>query len=237
MPQLSTHLTLRMIRAVLTDIEGTTSSLSFVKDELFPYARARLPQFVQANATDPQVRQILADARGEVGATIDDQALIGHMLRWIDEDRKLTALKALQGLIWEAGYRDGELVGHIYPDAVAALRRWHESGLQLYVFSSGSVKAQQLLFGHTDEGDLRPLFSGYFDTTIGNKRDTSSYGRIADAVRLKTKEMLFLSDIVEELDAARTAGMDTCWLVRDGDIPAHANHPVARQFEEIRIND
>ena len=223
-----------MIRAVLTDIEGTTSSLSFVKDVLFPYARARLPGFVRARSEDAEVRPLLEAARSESGAA-DLDALIDQLIRWIDEDRKVTALKALQGLIWESGYRSGELTGHVYDDAVDSLRSWHERGLRLYVFSSGSIKAQQLLFGHTAKGDLRSLFSGYFDTTTGAKKDAQAYRRIADTIGVDSREILFLSDIKEELDAAREAGMQTYWLVREGDIDRAATHPVAHRFEDIRI--
>ena len=226
-----------MIRAILTDIEGTTSSLSFVKDVLFPYARARLRDFVKTRADDPTVKQILADARRESSAALSDAELVEVMLRWIDEDRKLTPLKALQGLIWEAGYRSGELVGHIYDDAYDTLQRWHGHGIRLYVFSSGSVKAQKLLFGHTEKGDLQPLFEGYFDTTVGAKRDPAAYQRIADTIGIAPSEILFLSDVTEELDAAQTAGMKTCWLVRDANTPQRGSHHVARRFDEIVFSD
>jgi enolase-phosphatase E1 len=225
-----------MIRAVITDIEGTTSSLSFVKDVLFPYARMHLPEFVRAHASDPEVRKLLDDARRENGAALDDGAVVEQLLRWIDEDRKITPLKALQGLIWEAGYRNGELTGHVYDDAYERLRAWRDSGLRQYVFSSGSVKAQQLLFGHSDKGDLRPLFDGYFDTTVGAKRDPDAYRRIAETIAMAPAEVLFLSDVKEELDAARGAGMKTYWLVRTDPPPTGAEHPVARRFDEIQLN-
>ena len=224
-----------MIRAVLTDIEGTTSSLSFVKDVLFPYSRARIGEFVRAHSSDAPVRRLLDDARAIAEIPSDDETLIALLIRWIDEDRKATPLKALQGLIWEAGYRNGDFKGHIYPDAHAALRAWHERGLRLYVFSSGSVKAQQLLFAHTDYGDLTALFDGYFDTTIGAKREPDAYRRIAQEVAFSREEILFVSDIKEELDAARDAGMKTYWLVRAGEAAAGSPHPVARSFAEIAI--
>ena len=226
-----------MIRAVLTDIEGTTSSLSFVKEVLFPYARAHLAEFLQQRKDDAEVQALLADARREIGGAPDDQALVEALQRWIDEDRKVTPLKALQGLIWETGYHSGELSGHIYDDAYAALRAWHRRGLRLYVFSSGSVKAQKLLFGHTKKGDLQPLFEDYFDTTVGAKRDPAAYQRIAETIGIASSEILFLSDVTEELDAAKTAGMKTYWLVRDAKTPLRAGHRVARRFDEILFSD
>ncbi|GAB6043399.1 acireductone synthase [Endothiovibrio diazotrophicus] len=223
-----------MIRAVVTDIEGTTSSLSFVKETLFPYARERLADFVAAHGGEPEVAALLDDARNEMGQPQADATAVAEaMVRWIDEDRKITPLKALQGLIWQAGYRDGDFTGHIYPDAVAGLRRWHAAGLALYVYSSGSVHAQKLLFGHSDAGDLTPLFSGYFDTRIGGKREADAYRAITAEIGLPAGEILFLSDIVEELDAAREAGMATCWLVRDGTPDPAARHRQVNNFDPI----
>jgi enolase-phosphatase E1 len=221
-----------MTRAVLTDIEGTTSSLSFVKDVLFPYSRAHLPDFVRAHRTDPDVRKILDDVL--TGDGPDDESAIAELIRWIDQDRKATPLKSLQGMIWETGYRNGDFTGHVYGDAVAALRDWHARGIPLYVYSSGSVKAQQLLFGHSDAGDLTPLFSGYFDTAVGGKKEAASYRRIAESIGLPPGDILFLSDIKEELDAARAAGFATYWLVRAG-AGDGTSHPVARDFTEIEL--
>jgi enolase-phosphatase E1 len=223
-----------MIRALITDIEGTTSSLSFVKDVLFPYSRAHIGDFVRQHAGDTEVALLLADAAAEAGDTrMDRGQLVETLERWIDEDRKVTPLKALQGLIWEAGYRDGAFRGHIYADAAAALRRWKTAGLALYVYSSGSVRAQQLLFAHTDEGDLTPLFSGYFDTRIGAKAEPESYRRIAAELRLPPQDLLFLSDVQGELDAASAAGLKAIWLVREGSLDPQAPHPQARDFSEI----
>lgn len=224
-----------MTGAIVTDIEGTTSSLAFVKDVLFPYARERLPAFVTAHGSDPNVRVLLDEVRREAGERLDDAALIKVLLQWIEADKKITALKSLQGLIWEAGYRNGELAGHIYDDAYRALTKWRSRGIRLYVFSSGSVKAQQLLFGHTGKGDLRSLFEGYFDTTTGAKKDPQAYRRIVQAIGFTPKDVLFLSDIEEELDAARAAGMRTCWVIRGGEAPAAPAHPVARNFDEIEV--
>ncbi|MDH4133813.1 MAG: acireductone synthase, partial [Gammaproteobacteria bacterium] len=171
----------------------------------------------------------------ETGTSLDDEAAISQLQRWIDEDRKVTPLKALQGMIWETGYRQGDFTGHVYEDAAQNLMAWKARGLTLYVFSSGSVQAQKLLFAHTAFGDLTPLFSGYFDTTIGAKREPEAYRRIAASTGFPASEMLFLSDIREELDAARTAGMQTVWLIRDGSLPADTTHPAARHFDEVRI--
>lgn len=223
-----------MTGAIVTDIEGTTSSLSFVKDVLFPYARAHLAEFVRSHAHEPIVREQLAAVGKEVGRMLSDDEAVRQLLRWIDEDKKITPLKALQGLIWEAGYRSGDFQGHVYDDAVQCLRAWKARGLSLYVYSSGSVHAQKLLFGYSVAGDLTPLFSGYFDTTIGAKREAEAYQRIAGKIGMPPKEILFLSDIREELDAARAAGMRTCWLVRDGAVP-RASHPTARDFNSITL--
>ncbi len=223
-----------MTRAVLTDIEGTTSSLSFVKEVLFPYARRHLADFVREHDGDPEVRAQLDAARALAGIEgADDARVVGELIAWIDADRKATPLKALQGLIWEHGYRVGDFQGHVYEDAVAGLHRWHAAGIALYVYSSGSVHAQKLLFAHTAFGDLTPLFSGYFDTRIGAKGEAESYRRIVAATGIEAGDMLFLSDIVAELDAARAAGLETCQLVRDGEPDPAASHRQVRSFDEI----
>jgi len=223
-----------VIRAILTDIEGTTSSLSFVKDVLFPYARARLAAFVHDHAQDPRVATQLDAVRREAGdPAMSQEAVIDRLIAWIDEDRKITPLKALQGMVWENGYRNGDFQGHVYADAVQALRDWHARGLALYVYSSGSVQAQKLLFAHTGSGDLTPLFDGYFDTTVGGKQDTGSYRAIAASVGVEPAEILFLSDIRAELDAAAAADYRTVWLVRE-DLPnPQAAHRQVRDFGEI----
>lgn len=214
-----------MTRAILTDIEGTTSSLSFVKDVLFPYARRHLAGYVRDHAGDPQVRACLEETRALAGLPeAGDEPLIAQLLAWVDEDRKATPLKALQGMIWELGYLRGDFTGHVYDDAAAVLRDWHARGIALYVYSSGSVHAQKLLFAHTAFGDLTPLFDGYFDTRSGAKTEAESYRRIAAEIGTPAVEILFLSDIVQELDAARDAGMQTCQLVRDGSTDPAAPH-------------
>lgn len=204
-----------LTRAILTDIEGTVCPIAFVKQVLFPYARAHLPAFVAAHAGDAKVRRCLDDARATAGdPALGDDAAIALLLQWIDEDRKLTALKTLQGLVWAAGYQSGELVCPIYDDAAAALRAWHAAGQPLYVYSSGSAAAQRLLFGHTTHGDLTPLFRNYFDTTIGPKLEAGSYRAIARAAGVAPEAILFLSDHPGELDAASAAGLRTICLDR-----------------------
>jgi enolase-phosphatase E1 len=224
-----------VIRAILTDIEGTTTDIAFVHKVLFPYARAHIGDYVSTHASDPFVREQLAAVNREVGRELTREAAIGQLIRWIDEDRKITPLKALQGRIWAQGYENGDFTGHVYPDAERRLRAWHAAGKKLYVYSSGSVQAQELIFGHTPYGDLRPLFSGYFDTKIGGKRETESYRRIASEIGLPAGEILFLSDVGEELDAARAAGMQTTWLLRDGSPDPGARHPQVSDFDAIRV--
>jgi enolase-phosphatase E1 len=226
------------IHAILTDIEGTTSSISFVKDVLFPFARERLPAFVVTHAEDTQVKHWLQEAAREAGlVSASEQEIIDLLIAWIDDDRKSTALKALQGMIWEEGYRERAFLAHIYADAARCLRAWHARGMPLYVYSSGSVPAQQLLFGHTEAGDLAPLFSGFFDTQTGAKREPSSYARIAEAIGVPPSSILFLSDIVEELDAARAAGLQTTLLARaPTTCPADTRHACVADFDAIALD-
>jgi enolase-phosphatase E1 len=178
-----------MIRAILTDIEGTTCSISFVADTLFPYARARLRDYLAAHPDE---------AEGVPVETLE---------RWIDEDRKEPVLKRIQGHIWRDGFTGGELKGHIYPDALAALRRWREQGLRLFVYSSGSIEAQRLLFGHCEAGDLTTLFEGFFDLSLGSRLESDSYRAIAKRIGLAPGDILFLSDNEREIEAAREAGL------------------------------
>lgn len=223
------------IQAIVTDIEGTTSSLSFVKDVLFPYARQHMAEFVRSHAQDSAVRGLLDEVAVVAGHPLDDTAAVAQLLQWIAEDRKITPLKALQGLIWEAGYRRADFVGHVYQDAVRHLREWHARGLRLYVYSSGSVHAQKLLFGFTADGDLTSLFSGYFDTHVGAKQEVASYRHILAAIGLPPESVLFLSDIQGELDAARSAGMATYWLVREGRLDSAAAHRQVSNFDQIAV--
>jgi len=222
-----------MIRAIVTDIEGTTSDIQFVHTVLFPYARQHLDAFVRAHQQDETVRAALEAVRAEAGipqATLDET--LATLRAYIDEDRKSPGLKTLQGLIWRAGYVHGEFTGHLYADVRPALARWQAQGIALYVYSSGSVAAQKLLFGYSDEGDLTSLFSGYFDTAVGAKRETQSYRNIARQLDLAPTEILFLSDIHQELDAAAEAGWHTVQLIR-GEADDHSRHRQVADFSQI----
>lgn len=195
------------VAAILLDIEGTTSSIAFVADTLFPYARERLPAYVAAHADE--VAPILAEVPG------DDK--VASLLEWIDEDRKATPLKALQGMIWAEGYADGSLKGHVYPDTPDALARWQAAGVPTYIYSSGSVQAQKLIFGHSIAGDLTPYLSGYFDTEVGGKREMESYVRVAQSIDVDPERILFVSDIYDEIIAAQAAGLQAMLIDRAGD--------------------
>lgn len=226
------------IKAIVTDIEGTTSSLSFVKDVLFPYADQHIHDFVVTHRQDTVIAGLIEDVRREVGdPKLSLAAAIDQLRQWIAQDKKVTPLKAIQGLLWAEGYRKRDFTGHVYEDAVHNLRKWHEAGIKLYVYSSGSVYAQKLLFGHSIAGDLTPLFSGYFDTKIGAKRDDHSYERIAAEIGFPLEEILFLSDIAEELDAAKQAGLKTCALIRENQPIAGLNHVWVTDFDKIKLSE
>ena len=211
-----------MVAVILTDIEGTTTSIAFVTDTLFPFARERISQFV--NDHSETVANLILEVK-----SLEKGDPVANLERWSDEDRKITPLKTLQGMIWAEGYADGRLKGHVYPDAAEAMRRWHAKGKSIVIFSSGSVAAQKLIFGHSDQGDLTPLISGYFDTTTGPKREATSYRAIAAALALPPADILFLSDTPEEVAAAREAGMQALRVDRGdgaGDVAS---------FDEITI--
>ena len=230
------------IRVILLDIEGTTTPIEFVHQVLFPYARAHTLEHLDAR----EVAALRAEYRSEPTQSdlpawnaADDLGSAEAYVYWLmDRDRKSTALKALQGRIWEAGYRAGELKGkgEVYPDVRPALARWHESGKEIAIFSSGSVQAQRNLFANTTAGDLSLLLSAYFDTTTGSKREPASYSKIAAALRRTPREVLFISDVAAELDAARQAGMRTALCMRGGSTPPKAaanDHPRIRSFDEV----
>jgi enolase-phosphatase E1 len=222
---------LRRPEAVVVDIEGTVGSIRFVKEVLFPYARARLRSFVRARHAEPAVAQALQAVAAETGCTALE-AQIDALERWSDADRKATPLKALQGMIWEGGYASGELVAHLYDDAVAALARWAAAALPVYVYSSGSVAAQRLYFAHTAAGDLTAQLAGYFDTTSGPKQEADSYRRIAAAIGRPAGELLFVSDVAAELRAAAAAGWHAVQVRREA--PADGVfEPAVASFDEL----
>lgn len=227
---------MKQVEAVVMDIEGTTTSIDFVTSVLYPYARERLPDFVRRHRSEPEVAAIMDEAR-EVGGVHNDEAVVVRMCHWMERDQKVPPLKELQGLIWEEGYRSGELVSHVYPDVPPALWAWHAQGIRLYIYSSGSAHAQRLIYGHTVAGDLTPLLSGFFDTRMGHKREVTSYERIAEAIGASPRCILFLSDVRQELDAAREAGWRTVWLMREGmPMPGlAAAHRRATRFDQIRL--
>jgi enolase-phosphatase E1 len=210
-----------------------------VHDVLFPYADEHLDAYVAAHRGDPDVAKAMYDAAMLAGEDVDtdDATILWHLHHWLRQDLKVTPLKTLQGLIWAEGFARSALRGHVYPDAAAGLRRWHDAGLRLYVYSSGSIEAQKVLFGNSMAGDLSALFSGNFDTTTGPKRAAPSYAAIADAIGLRAADVVFLSDVDAELDAARTAGMQTVRLLRPADTPpgAATTHPSATTFDDIDI--
>jgi acireductone synthase len=225
------------IKAVITDIEGTTTPIAYVHRTLFPYARQHLRGFLAARHDDPAVAEALAEVARieERELTVDEAATV--LERWIDEDRKATPLKALQGMIWAQGFAAGELHGEVYADVPDCLRRWRAQGRTLYVYSSGSVEAQQLIYGHTPYGDLRPLFAGYFDTRVGAKREAAAYRRILEHIGLAGEEVVFLSDIGAELEAAHAAGLATCQVLRPQDGTERAEgFPAVTRFDQLELD-
>jgi enolase-phosphatase E1 len=242
---------------VLLDIEGTTTPIAFVHDVLFPYARARVRTYLEeTTASDAGIRHIVEDLRRERPASgfplaadvfgppnegardpsrpSHDAEIVSYVYWLMDRDRKSGPLKALQGRIWEEGYVTGALKGEVYPDVRDAFRRWTTSGRRIGIFSSGSVLAQQLLFGRSSAGDLSPFLSGYFDTAVGAKGEPESYRRIVAALSVHPSRTLFVSDVVKELDAARAAGLRTLLCVRPpAPTPAAGSHDIVESFDAI----
>ncbi|WP_405707348.1 acireductone synthase [Streptomyces xanthophaeus] len=223
---------------VVLDIEGTTSSTGFVVDVLYPYSRAAFGALLTERAGEPAVRDAVARVRELIGEPDADAARVEEVLNsWLDEDRKATPLKTLQGIVWAQGFATGELVSHFYADVLPALRRWHGAGVGLHVYSSGSVAAQRAWFGHSPEGDLLPLIGEMFDTeNAGPKQQPDSYRAIARSLGVPAERILFLSDRTAELTAARAAGWLTAGLRRAGepyaDEPADG-HPCTDSFTAI----
>ena len=207
------------IQWILTDIEGTTTEVSFVYDILFPYFRAHMDQWKTVDSAPmndvlEQTRLLVLEEQS-INLT-SKEALFEQLRQWSIEDRKVTALKTFQGMVWEQGFKSGAIKGHMYPDVKPALQRWLDGGLKLAIFSSGSIAAQKQLFGFSTEGDLTPYFSAYFDTTTGMKRDEQTYQLIVQQLNSPANSVLFLSDIHQELEAAHAAGLRTLQLVRPG---------------------
>jgi len=226
---------------ILLDIEGTTTPIAFVTETLFPYARTHLPEYLGAHGATPECRAAVERLQAEYEA---DRASGEAVPAWsprayldwlMDRDRKSPALKELQGRVWEEGYRNGTLAGQVYDDVPPALARWRDAGVPVGIYSSGSVRAQQWLFRRSTAGDLTPLLSWHFDTAVGAKRTPSSYARIAEDVSLPPADILFISDVAAELDAARAAGLRTALMVRPGNPPQPdtGHHRVIRSLLDI----
>ncbi|NPB06083.1 MAG: acireductone synthase [Aquificae bacterium] len=222
-----------MTKALLLDIEGTLAPLSFVKEVMFPYSRERLGAFLREHWDEPFLKEIVKEAEEISGRELKTPEEAERLFsEWIDRDLKLAPLKELQGHLWEEGFKTGALVAPVYEDACRKLKEWKEKGLKLFVYSSGSVKAQKLFFSHSDCGDLTPLFDGFFDTRVGSKKESSSYEKIARLTGFKPEEILFISDNPEELEAARKAGLKVLQSVREGVTP-DGRFSQIRSFEEI----
>ena len=226
-------------RSLVLDVEGTTTPIEFVYKTLFPYARTHAAAYLQREGESAACRAALEELRAEQMADRErgepPPALILDYVGWLmDRDRKSPGLKALQGLIWQHGFTSGELQGQVYPDVPVAFEQWTRRGLKIYIYSSGSVLAQQLLFGSTDAGDLTRFLSGYFDTAVGRKTSPDSYSTIVARVQIAPRELLFVSDVLDELNAAKGAGLRTALCIRGQE--AHEtshSHPVIRSFHEI----
>ncbi|HLU86111.1 MAG TPA: acireductone synthase [Taishania sp.] len=223
------------VKYILTDIEGATSSIKFVTETLFPYFNERINSLLEMTSNPEvaqafeQVKQIVLDEDGRI--LDSNEAIVEQLKQWSLADRKITPLKTLQGIIWDAGYKTGEIKGHVYNDVAPMLQNWNAKNIKAGVFSSGSVAAQKLIFGYSEAGDLTPHFSHYFDTTTGGKREWKTYELIAQTLQLPSENILFLSDIVAELEAAKQAGFQTIQLVREGNT---ANwDKTASSFEEV----
>jgi enolase-phosphatase E1 len=236
---------------ILLDIEGTTTPIDFVYKVLFPYARAHMRDFLNRHLDDEEVRAAVSDLLDEQakdegrshapptsqGRPNESQleTVAAYAQRLIDEDRKLTPLKTIQGRIWEEGYRSGELKGQVFPDVAPNLRRWREEGRLTCIYSSGSVLAQRLLFAHTEAGDLTEFIEDFFDTKVGRKTEPASYLKIAELLPRRPADILFITDVVAELDAAATAGLQTLLCVRPGNHPQPGRDAYAmiHTFDEV----
>ena len=233
-----------MTSAILLDIEGTTTPIDFVHKTLFPYAKARVAGFVEDKFDELRIElsELAAEHKDDPAYSVefrtDSPNSIGDYLKFlIDNDRKSTPLKSIQGMIWQRGYESGELHSSVFDDVPPALERWKADGKIVAIYSSGSVLAQMLLFKYTDHGDLTEFIDRYFDTNVGHKREPDSFRKIADELELKPAEILFVSDVVAELDAAREAGTQTALAIRKGNtaIDEHQPHWVVHDFNELEL--
>jgi len=223
-------------RAILLDIEGTTTPIAFVHDVLFGYARDHVREFLAESSAAEDIALLREEhARDSDAPPLSEEIeSIAKYVEWLIKlDRKSTALKSLQGKIWRQGYEDGSLKSQVFADVAPAFARWRERGLRIGIFSSGSVLAQQLLFAHTEAGDLTPFIDSYFDTTVGKKGEAESYRRIAEAMGIPPQEILFVSDVVAELDAASEAGTETVLSIRPGN-PEQPQYPSIHSLDEIQ---
>ncbi len=216
--------------AALIDIEGTISPTSFVRDTLFGYSRGRIAGYVRAKAGVSEVAEILEATR----ALAPDRDPVAVLEEWQAHDIKAPPLKALQGLIWESGYASGAFVSPIFPDALAALKRWRAAGVSLYVYSSGSRRAQDLFFRHNEAGDIRRLFSGFFDTGVGPKVERGSYVAIGRAIGTAPDAIVFVSDSASELRAAESAGLQVAQAVKETEL-AEPRWPAVADFSKLDV--
>ncbi|MBP2474077.1 enolase-phosphatase E1 [Crossiella equi] len=228
------------VAVVVLDIEGTTSPLTAVHDRLFPYARAHLPAWLRENWDTPPGQEVVEGVREALGNPDADPGEVeATLLSWIDQDVKASPLKTAQGHIWRAGYAEGTLRGEVYPDVPKALESWRAAGIPVHIYSSGSVRAQRDWFAHTDHGDLSSHLAGHWDlTTAGPKREPASYHRIAEALGVPAGQVLFLSDVAAELDAARAAGWQVVGVHRPGEAgpgDGGAGHRWVAEFGELEL--
>ena len=234
--------------AVLLDVEGTVAPVTFVYDVMFPFARRHVDRFLKAQWETSEVQEAVDLIAKDIGkpsssawfegaSTAEQQDVVNMVVgELMDEDSKATGLKQLQGLIWRSGFENGELVSMLFDDVLPRIKLWKKEGLELYIYSSGSVDAQRLFFGHTTAGNLLDLFSGHFDTKVGAKNELGSYTKIAKSIGHQPEHVLFISDSLIELEAAKLAGMQTIWRPDDPS-KQNANHTVITSFAEIRLRD
>ncbi len=226
-----------VIKAVLVDIEGTVSPISFVKEILFPYSKEKIEGYIKENIEKTEIQKIKKEIENIEGRELSVDEVVNILIKWIDEDRKITPLKEIQGYIWEKGFKSGSLKAPIYEDAYRKLKEWKNKNIKIFIYSSGSVKAQKLFFSYTQYGNITDLFSGYFDTKIGNKKESKSYIKIAERIGLKPEEILFISDNPDEIKAAAGAGLKVVKVSRKEDNPYIDNFPY-RQVENFdQISD